>query len=239
MKTHPLYLEDSYAKEMEASVLEVQPEGDKRWRVILDKTVFYPMGGGQPTDQGQLSSDDWNGKVYKVMMKEGEIWHYIESEQAPSADALIHGVINWDRRFQHMRLHSAGHVVDFAMYLLGYSPNQLKPLKGDHGKKPYIVYDCTLGKDISKELEEKANELVDKAIEFTCEFVPLSELEKDAIYLQPGLPTNKPLRKLTLEDIGSVADGGTQVKNTNEVGKISILSVTEADGNTTVSYKLD
>ena len=122
--------------------------------------------------------------------------------------------------------------------IFGYSPNQLKPLKGDHGKKPYIVYDGTLGKDISKELEEKANELVDKAIEFTCEFVPLSELEKDAIYLQPGLPTNKPLRKLTLEDIGSVVDGGTQVKNTNEVGKISILSVTEADGNTTVSYQL-
>lgn len=238
MKTHPIYLEDSYAKETDSVVMEVQPEGDKRWRVILDKTVFYPMGGGQPTDQGQLSSEGWSGKVYQVMMKDGEIWHYIESEQAPSVGTSLHGVINWDRRFQNMRIHSAGHVVDFAMHILGYSPNQLRPLKGDHGKKPYIVYGGTLGNDISKELEEKSNELVSKSIEFACEFVPLSELEKDAIYLQPGLPANKPLRKLTLESIGSVADGGTQVKNTSEVGKIIISSVVEQEGNTVVSYSL-
>lgn len=238
MKTHPIYLEDSYAKETDSVVMEVQPEGDKRWRVILDKTVFYPMGGGQPTDQGHLSSEGWSGKVYQVMMKDGEVWHYIESEQAPSVGTSLHGVINWDRRFQNMRIHSAGHVVDFAMHILGYSPNQLKPLKGDHGKKPYIVYGGTLGNDISKELEEKSNELVSKSIEFSCEFVPLSELEKDAIYLQPGLPTNKPLRKLTLESIGSVADGGTQVKNTSEVGKIIISSVVEQEGNTIVSYSL-
>lgn len=238
MKTHPIYLENSYTKEMDASVIEIQPEGDKRWRVVLDKTVFYPMGGGQPTDQGQLSSGDWSGKVYQVMMKDGEIWHFIESEQAPSVGTAVHGTINWDRRFQNMRLHSAGHVVDFAMYILGYSPNSLKPLKGDHGKKPYIVYGGTLGKDIKTELEEKSNELVNKAINFSCEFVPLAELEKDAIYLQPGLPVNKPLRKLTLTGVGSVADGGTQVKNTSEVGKISISSVVEEDGNTIVSYTI-
>lgn len=239
MKTHPIYLEDSYAQEMDAQVLEVFPEGDKRFRLILDKTVFYPMGGGQPTDQGELTSDGWSGKVYQVMMKDGEIGHFVESEHAPAVGATVHGKIDWNRRFQNMKVHSGGHVVDFAMFVLGYSPDQLKPMKGDHGKKPFIVYQGTLGKDIREELEQKSNELVNKGIALTTAFVPLEELTKDAIYLQPGLPTNKPLRKLTLEGVGSVADGGTQVKNTSEVGKISMPSVTEEKGNTIVIYKVE
>lgn len=221
---------------MDAQVLEVQPEGDKRFRLILDKTVFYPMGGGQPTDQGLLTAPGWSGKVYLVMMKEGEVWHYVESDTPPEVGTMIHGVIDWERRYKNMRVHSAGHVVDFAMYLLGYSPKTLNPIKGDHGKKPFIVYAGVTGKDIVKELEGKANELVEKKLNFTTAFVPLAELEKDAIYLQPGLPTNKPLRKLTLEGVGSVADGGTQIKNTSEVGKITIPSVSVQEGNTIVTY---
>ena len=73
MKTDATYLTDSYAQEMDAHVLEVLPEGDRRWRLLLDKTVFYPMGGGQPTDQGTLTGGAWSGKVYQVMMKDGEI----------------------------------------------------------------------------------------------------------------------------------------------------------------------
>ena len=236
MKTVLLYLEDSYLQTVDASILESQPEGDKRFRVMLDKTVFYPMGGGQPTDQGELASDNWQAKVYMVMMKDGEIWHYIESPTVLPVGTQIHGQIDWNRRFKNMRMHSAGHVVDFSMFLLGYSPNTLKPLKGDHGKKPYIVYKGTAEKDIKQELENKSNELVAQNLAFSCEFVPLEQLTKDAIYLQPGLPTNKPLRKLTLETVGSVADGGTQVKNTKEVGRINILSVTVQDGNTIVVY---
>lgn len=243
MKTHAIYLEDSYAKEMDAKVLEIFPEEDpsagsgqaKRWRVILDQTVFYPMGGGQPTDQGKLGETS----VYQVMTKNGEIWHYIQSDIAPEVGQTVHGTIDWNRRFQNMRVHSAGHIVDFAMYMLGYSPKVLLPMKGDHGKKPYIVYQGVLGKDIKLELEEKSNELVAKAMNLTTAFVPLDALQKDAIYLQPGLPMNKPLRKLTLDGVGSVADGGTQVKNTCEVGKISVISVTEENGNTVVVYRVE
>lgn len=238
MKTVPLYLEDSYAKEMDAVVLEVFPEGEKRWRIILDKTVFYPMGGGQPTDQGMLTGEGWGAKVYQVLTRDGEIMHFVESETPPAAGSAVHGVIDWDRRYKHMRIHSAGHVIDFAMYLLGYSPTTLHPLKGDHGKKPFIVYSGVLDTDITRELSDKSNELVTGAIALTTAFVPLADLEKDAIYLQPGLPINKPLRKLTLEGVGSVADGGTQVKNTGEVGNITIGSVAIVDGNTIVSYTL-
>ncbi len=238
MKTTQLYLSDSYKKEMDAEVLEIIPEQGNRYRVLLSQTVFYPMGGGQSTDQGTLSSDAWNGAVYQVMMKDGEIWHYIESSEIPSIGRKVHGMINWDRRFLNMRLHSGGHIVDFAMFILGYSPKTLSPMKGDHGKKPYIVYSGVLGKDISKELEDTSNELIAKNLTLSTAIVPLEELEKDAIYLQPNLPTDKPLRKLTLEGVGSVADGGTQVATTSEVGHISIVSIIEKDGTTTVSYQI-
>ncbi len=238
MKTMPLYLDDSYLKEMDASILEAIPESNGRYRLLLDKTVFYPMGGGQPTDQGKLTSPTWAGDVYQVMIKDGEIWHYVNSPALPANSLTVHGEINWERRYKHMRLHSAGHVVDFALYQLGYSPSLLTPQKGDHGKKPYIVYRGILGKDIKQELEDKSNELVSKNLQFSWLFQPYEDLKKEALYLQPGLPTNKPLRTLRLESVGAVADGGTQVRNTAEVGRITIASVEEKEGNTTIKYSL-
>lgn len=239
MKTQQLYLGDSYKKEMDATILDVIPENGNRYRVLLDQTVFYPMGGGQPTDQGTLVSSARTMNVYQVMMKDGEIWHYVESDTAPVVGETVHGTITWERRFLNMRLHSGGHVVDFALYMLGYSPKQLVPTKGDHGKKPFIVYTGVLGKEFAAELEKKANELIAGKLKFTTEIVPLEVLAKDAIYLQPGLPTNKPLRKLTLEGVGSVADGGTQVSNIGEVGHITITSVSEKEGMTTVAYQVN
>lgn len=236
MKTKLLYLGDSYLKTMEAQILEVQEEAPGKWRIILDKTVFYPMGGGQSTDQGMLKSDSWEGQVYQVMMKDGEVWHYINSQSAPQVGMQVQGEINWERRYKHMRLHSAGHVVDFALFLLGYSPKQLMPFKGDHGKKPYIVYQGTIDYDIKQAIEDKSNELVQKNLEFSWQFQSIEDLQKEAIYLQPGLPTNKPLRTLRLEGIGAVADGGTQVRYTGEVGHIAIPSIEIKEGNTIVHY---
>lgn len=238
MKTYPIYLDDSYQKEMDATILEVIPEGNEKYRLLLDKTVFYPMGGGQATDQGVLSSSTWNGQVYQVIMKDGEIWHYVSSESTPASGLTLHGVINWDRRYSNMKKHSAGHIVDFSMYLLGYSPTPLIPIKGDHDKKLHIVYQGTLDKDIKGALQEKTDELVSKNLQFSWAFKSYEEIKEDAIYLQPYLPTNKPLRALKLDTVGSVADGGTQLHTTSEVGKVIITEIRTEDNTTIVSYDL-
>lgn len=238
MKTQAKYLDDSYLKEIDAEILEVQSESEGRYRVILDQTVFYPMGGGQATDQGKLDGDNWSGEVYQVLNKDGEIWHFVKTNVAPVIGMKIHGIINWDRRYKNMKLHSAGHVIDFAMYSLGYSPKTLMPMKADHDKNPHIVYQGTLTEDIKQKLENKANELVSQNLEFSWYFQPLEDLRKEAIYLQPGLPTNKPLRTLKLEDIGAVADGGTQVKKTGEIGLIKIESIENEDNLTIVRYSI-
>lgn len=135
-----------------------------------------------------------------------------------------------------MKLHSAGHIIDFAMYLLGYSPKILLPMRAEHNKNPHILYQGVLSEDIKQKLEDETNELVDRNLEFTWYFQPLEDLQKEAIYLQPGLPADKPLRTLKLEGVGAVADGGTQVKNTGEVGRIKIDSIEEENGSTLVKY---
>lgn len=236
--TISLYLDDAYLKEMEAHIVELSKESENRWQVILNKTVFYPMSGGQPTDQGKLFTESWEGKVYQVLQKADKIIHYVEGSQPPPVGSLLKGVIDWARRYLNMRLHSAAHVVDFALFLLGLSPNLLMSLKGDNGKKPTIWYQEILDKDFREKLEKKANELVLQNLPFSFRFVNYEELEQEAIYLQPGLPTGKPLRLLTLKNIGSVADAGTQVLSTVEVGPISILPIEQKDGMTLIHYRL-
>lgn len=236
--TTPLYMQDAYLKEMEATILEVTKETDNRWQIVLDKTIFYPRGGGQSTDQGSLFTETWKGKVSQALQKEDKIVHQVEGSEPPPIGTIVKGVLDWDRRYLHMRLHSAGHVVDFALYLLGLSPFPLLPLKGDHGKKPVICYQGIVEKDFREDLEQKANELVIQNLPFETRFVSYEELERESIYLQPGLPKNKPLRLLTLKGVGSVADGGTQVHNTGEVGKITILPLERKDGMTFVHYRI-
>lgn len=238
--TTPLYLSDAYLKEMDAIITEIAKEGDQqqRWMIVLDKTIFYPRGGGQATDQGLLFTDSWKGKVYQVLLKDGKTIHYVEGDQPPPVGTSLKGALDWNRRYLNMRLHSAGHVVDFALYLLGYSPSPLMPFKGDHEKKPVIYYQGTVEEDFREALEKKANDLVEQNLPFSVRFVDHEELEREAIYLQPGLPKNKPLRLLTLKGVGSVADGGTQVRSTSEVGHISILPIEKKDEMTLIHYRL-
>lgn len=239
MKTKPIYLDDPYLKEMTARIIDAAQEKEGVWRLILDKTVFYPMGGGQPTDQGKLLfSDGSHGEVYQVLLKDGEITHYVKTGSTHSPGTEVKGAIDWERRYKNMRVHSAGHVIDFSMYLLGYSPSPLHPMKGDHGKKPFVVYQGVIEKEIKEELQRKSDELIAKALKFSWNFDLLENIEKEAIYLQPGLPKNKPLRALKLEGIGLVADGGTIVSSTKEVGNVTITEIEVSDGNTCIKYQV-
>jgi Ser-tRNA(Ala) deacylase AlaX len=238
MDTKQLYLSDSYVKTMEATILEVEAESAGKWKVVLDQSVFYPMGGGQPTDQGLLQTNDWQGKVYQCLNKEGTIIHYVEADSVPPPGTAVQGIIDWDRRYLNMRLHSAGHVIDFALYQLGYSPIQLLPLKADHGKKPVIWYQGEIKEDFQAMLQQKANELVHANLRFSIALVEFNALKEKTLYLQQNLPTNKPLRLLTLESVGSVADGGTQIARTAEVGTIEILPLEKKEGMTLIKYKV-
>ena len=238
MNTKQLYLEDSYLKTMNASILEVHPEAEGKWKVVLSETIFYPMGGGQATDQGMLYTENWQGKVYQVLAKDGTIYHYVEAQHIPLPGTEVRGEIDWQRRYLNMRLHSAGHLIDFALYLLGYSPQLLMPLKADHGKKPTIYYQGIIDHDFREELETKTNVLVSENLQFSTKIVSYDVLKNNALYLQPNLPTNKLLRLLTLETVGSVADGGTQVHRSKETGLIKIRPIETKEDLTLIRYSI-
>jgi Ser-tRNA(Ala) deacylase AlaX len=173
------------------------------------------------------------------MLKDGEINHYVKIASAPKPGEKVHGTIDWQRRHKNMKVHTAGHVIDFALYLLGYSPNPLYPNKGDHGKKPFVNFMGTVNKEIKQELQDKVNELIQKNIRFSWSFESLEDLEKEALYLQPGLPKNKPLRALRLEGVATVADGGTILGSTSEVGHITILAIEQDGTETYVRYQVE
>lgn len=240
MKTKPLYLEDPYLKEIDATILDVILEKEGVWKIILDQTVFYPMGGGQPTDQGFfVFPDGTKGEVYQVMLKEGEINHYVKMASAPMPGQRLKGAINWERRHKNMKVHTAGHLIDFALYLLGYSPKPLLPDRADHGKKPFVHFMGRVDKDITKELQDKVIELIQKNLRFSWSFESLEDLEKEALYLQPNLPKNKPLRALRLEGVATVADGGTIMASTSEIGKVIILPIERCASETYVYYQVE
>ncbi len=237
METLPIYLTDPYATQVAAQVQEVLPEGAGHWRLRLDQTVFYPMGGGQPTDQGRVVWDETTARVYQVMLKEGDIWHYIETVTPPAAGTTLQGEIDWPRRLQNMRVHTAGHLIDYALYRLGVVPAPLAPTKADHGKKAFVQYAGIVSPTLDPaQVEAETNRLIAENLAFSWEFTPLEQLQAEAIYLQPGLPTGKPLRKLSLEGLGAVADGGTILRRSSEVGGVKITRIEERDATDTVVW---
>ncbi len=238
MKTEAIYLTDPYKKELAATITSVSKIGENTYIVNLDKTIFYPMGGGQPTDQGTIVFDNNEAVVYQVLLQHGSINHYIKTNIEPKVNQTVSIRLDWDRRLKNMKVHTAGHIVDFALYKLGLTPEKLKPLKADHGKKPYIQYEGKIAQDIKQELQNQIDYLIKSNKRFVWNFVEYEELKNNAIYIQPNLPENKPLRQLTLEGVGSVADGGTILSSTGEIDEIIIIEITTNNGITEIHYKI-
>ena len=219
MATEELYLKDSYIKEFEAKVTKVNGN-----EVILDKTAFYPGGGGLENDVGKLIKK--NGEtinVKEVKRQEDEIVHIIEGGELREGDN-VKGVIDWDRRYKMMRLHTASHV----MAAVAYSQfNAL--ITGGHISPEYAKDDFNLeNKDLIPQIVEKANEILSKGIEVKVYFLPREEalkipgIVKRAERNPPSIPI---WRIVEIPGIDIQADGGPHVKNTSEVGKIRIIKI--------------
>jgi len=217
--TEELYLKDSYIKEFEAKVTKVNGN-----EVILDKTAFYPGGGGLENDVGKLIKNNGETLNVKEVKRQGdEIVHIIEGGELREGDN-VKGVIDWDRRYKMMRLHTASHV----MAAVAYSQfNAL--ITGGHISPEYAKDDFNLeNKDLIPQIVEKANEILSKGIEVKVYFLPREEALKipGIVKLAERNPPSIPIwRIVEIPGIDIQADGGPHVKNTSEVGKIRIIKI--------------
>ncbi len=225
MQTKLIYMEYMQQYTCDAKVLDVRTDKNIV-SIILDQTVFYPQGGGQPYDVGTISSDNVIFQVKEVRYIDGEVQHIGTFESGSfKIGENVSCEIDADRRKINTRLHSIGHLIDLAAKELQRS---WIPMKGYHFPEgAYIEYGGNIkGKDtmqIVKEIEDKCNEIILRKIETRIEFS-----END-------VHDGKPLRTVYFGDFG-INCGGTHVANLEDIGSVTIRKIKQDKDTIRVSY---
>ena len=210
---------DSYLKECKSKVMEVNDHG-----VVLDQTIFYPGGGGQPSDNGKLILENNEYLVKGVKRIDGQIVHLIEGAK-PEINSEVDSVIDWDKRYKLMRTHTALHIlcgVIWRDYSASVTGGDMKPLAG---RMDFELEEMSA--DFSKEVEEKINIEVSENRNIKIYQLPREEafqipdLIRTKINLLPeGIEF---VRIVDIQGLDLQADGGTHVQNTSEVGYIKMI----------------
>jgi misacylated tRNA(Ala) deacylase len=216
---------DAYQRSTEATVLEVRPEG-----VVVDRTVFYARGGGQPGDTGRLAWDGGGVRVTDAFKQGGATIHVVEGDR-PARGTAVTAEIDWDRRHVLMRTHTALHALsgivwrDYGAKVTGGNMEpgvarmdfELESMSGEFGR----------------EVEAKLNQELGRDLPVRVEFLPRDEAlaDPDLIRTKVNLIPEAvdPIRVITIEGLDRQADGGTHVRSTGEVGPVRVVK-TESKG---------
>jgi misacylated tRNA(Ala) deacylase len=221
--TELLYLTDSYLRDFRAKVVEVDPEAHA---VRLDRTAFYPAGGGQPADTGKLESPSASLPVISVKKQGADVLHVLpEDSTLPAIGDEIQASIDWDRRYRLMRTHTALHVLcgvvfrDFGALVTGGN------MDIDKARMDFELED--LSPDRVSAIEQAANMEIRAGRELRIQILPREEafqipdLIRTKINLLPEGITE--VRTVEIVGLDLQADGGTHVANTREVGGIKVI----------------
>jgi phenylalanyl-tRNA synthetase alpha chain len=219
--TELLFLKDSYQKTTEARVVSVTKHGSL-WDIVLDQTIFYPQGGGQPSDKGIIAGASGKARVKHVRMQSDIVIHECTIEGNVRADETVTCTLDWQTRYTNMKIHSAGHIVHEAVM---QTVSNLQPIKGEHGSHAYIEYKGSIPLDKKNAIQGEVNDLIKKNLALTTELVSLEELKTRSSYVPEHLPKHKPLRILTIEGFQAIPDGGTQVAKSSEIGSVYIEKI--------------
>lgn len=218
-----LYQTDSYRKDNQAIVTRFFPE---EHALILDQTVFYPGGGGQPSDTGYLLWKEKQLAVQKVKKSGEDVLFYLASDsECPGIGETVECHIDWERRYQLMRTHSAMHVlcgVIFRDYGATVTGGDMDPLKG----RMDFEFE-TMHKDLVAAIEQAINQEVEKSLPIQTAILPRDEAFKipDLIRTKINLLPEgiQFVRVVEIVGLDLQADGGTHVQNTSEIGKIRVV----------------
>jgi misacylated tRNA(Ala) deacylase len=228
--TDDLYSRDAYLRTCDAVVADVRDDG-----VVLDRTVFYPRGGGQPGDTGVLR---WDGGECRIVdttksRDDGETLHAVDpATAAPAVGAAVTADLDWDRRYQHMRTHTALHVLsgvvftDFGAKVTGGNM--------DSGGVARMDFELDgISQEFGREVEHRLNARLADDVPVHVRFLPRDEAlaDPDLIRTKVSLIPEwvDPIRVIDISGIDKQADGGTHVARSGEVGRVLVVK-TESKG---------
>jgi len=217
--TDPLFQQDAYLRSCEARVVEVLPEG-----LVLDRTVFYPLGGGQPGDCGLLRAG--GGREWRVAEARkgdgGRILHRIEADASPPAvGEAVEAVIDWDRRHAHMRMHTCLHLLG-SVLRYGVTGGQIA---ADRGRLDFDTQD-----DIDREqVTDAVNALIAANHPVQSQWITDEELDRQpqlvrTMSVQPPRGVGR-IRLLEIPGVDLQPCGGTHVSATGEIGPVVVSKV--------------
>jgi misacylated tRNA(Ala) deacylase len=220
--TELLHMKDNYLRSFDARVISAGED-----YVVLNRTAFYPEGGGQSSDRGSLSDGSRTLQVKEVRKEEGEVRHKVEGSAFP-ADTQVHGEIDWNIRYECMRFHTAQHIlsrylqVNYGVETVG---NNISPGESRADYSPLESFN----EDMKRKVEAGVNEIIQQGIEVEIRFMPRDDaiafLELKGYqtrYLEMVPKSVKEFRVLIIGDYDAASCAGTHVHNTKEIGGIQI-----------------
>lgn len=235
-----LYLTNNHPLAHEATVLDVHQENN-RTVVILDKTSFYPQGGGQPYDIGTMESSSSIFNVEEVRFINDLVKHY--GQFTNENFTLNHSVfckIDRERRQLHNRLHSAGHVIDMAVHELNL---HWIPEKGHHfPDNPYVEYNGTLEnidkEEIQHSIENTCNRLIQENHTTEIQFISKEQIKNVCHFMPSYLPSDSSIRLIVFGKHFCIPCGGTHVASLSEIKCIRIRKLKMEKGRLRISYTI-
>jgi len=217
--TELLYLVDSYLSEFEAIVMKVEDD-----LIFLNKTAFYPEGGGQPCDTGIIQYNSKESNVISVNKKDGDIAHRI-SGLVPEVGTVIKGIIDWGDRYNYMKYHTALHILCGAVFELYGGLITGGQIYKDRARLDFDLEQ--FDKETILKIENRTNEIVKEDHPIQVKSILREEAEniQDLIRTKVNLlPSNlKEIRLVDIVNFDQQADGGTHVASTNEIGSVKIF----------------
>ncbi|KAF7592118.1 hypothetical protein BBP40_000666 [Aspergillus hancockii] len=267
-QTELLYLNDASLRQLSTTVLSCRPVSQlpeheqslakplpaESLAITTRQTVFYPQGGGQPSDTGLItlvdSSDADKASIFKVLLVRktlnGTVLHLGEftagDGQLSFADGqLVSQSIDSARRDYHSRLHTAGHIIGLAMRLLAPVIGERKKVKANHAPgQACMEFEGLLYNELKPVIEEKLNELIEMKLPVTTSWWEESRVQKASLNMVEGLQLGKNglVRIAEIGDIDANPCGGTHVAHTGLTGAITIRKIARQKGVSKLSYEV-
>jgi len=224
MRTERLYNDNPYLTEFRAEVIEILPYGDK-YGIVLNRTAFYPAGGGQPWDTGYLNDE----KVSEVIEKDGKLLHIVDNKLLSTE---VKGSVNWARRFDFMQQHTGQHILSACFEkLLNGSTDSF------HMGKDIVSIEINIDSfsiDDAERIENMANGIIYCNLPVITRVVNGEELNSLPLRKMPKVTEN--IRIVEVKEIDYSPCGGTHVRTTGEVGMIKIKSWEKCKGGIRFSF---